>query len=56
VTVRANAAFMQSDEIWDQLTDADRFRVRDAGQPRDMMSGEQWQAMVRGIYERKAAM
>lgn len=47
-TVQACAAFMQTGEIWGQLARNDRFRVHQAGQPRDLMSNEEWWAMVRG--------
>ena len=47
VTVRACTSYMQRDEVWDQLSDRDKFRVRQAGQPRDMMSGAQFWAEFR---------
>lgn len=47
VTMKACAAFMQGDEIWDQLTEKDRFRARQAGQPRDMISEAEWQMTLR---------
>lgn len=49
-TMRANSAYMQSDEVWAGLPDRERFRVRQAGEPRDMMSGQQYQQMVREIF------
>ncbi len=55
VTVRFNAAYMQTDEVWNQLTDRDRFRVRQAGEPRDMMSEEQYREMIRPIFGRDGA-
>jgi len=50
VTMRACSAFMQQDEVWDQLSDRERFRVRQAGEPRDMMSAAQWQEMLRATF------
>ena len=47
VTVRACTSYMQTDEVWEQLADGDRRRVRQAGEPRDMMSAAQFQAMLR---------
>lgn len=47
VTMRACSAYMQRDEVWETLSDRDRFRVRQAGEPRDMVSPAQWQAMLR---------
>jgi hypothetical protein len=48
-TIWANAGFMQADEVWDQLADRDKHRVRQACGPRDMMSEEQFRAMVREV-------
>jgi hypothetical protein len=48
VTVRACAAYMQCDEVWDQLAKQDRDRVRLAGRPRDLMSDREFWAMMRG--------
>jgi len=50
VTMRACSAFMQQDEVWDQLSDRDRFRVRQAGEPRDMLSSAQFQEMLRATF------
>lgn len=46
-TVRACAAYMQCDEVWDQLTRNDRRRVLDAAASRDMMSPAEIGAMFR---------
>jgi hypothetical protein len=48
-TIRACAWLMQRDEIWDQLSDRDRFRVRHAGEPRDMMSEQTLELMLRQL-------
>ena len=47
VTIAACAAWMQAAEVWDTLTAVDRQRVRRAGQPRDMMSDQEFRAMLR---------
>ena len=46
VTIRACAAYMQADEVWGTLGEPDRQRVRLAVQPRDMMSGREFLAMI----------
>jgi hypothetical protein len=46
---------MQLDEVWDTLSERDKLRVRQAGQPRDMMSDEQFRAMVREVLGRRGA-
>jgi hypothetical protein len=46
-TMRACAAYMQLDEVWDQLSKGDRGRVRRAGEPRDVMSDREWAEMIR---------
>ena len=46
VTIRACAAHMQADEVWATLSTADKQRVRLAVQPRDMMSGRDFLAML----------
>jgi hypothetical protein len=51
VTIRANSAFMQADEIWNALGRDVRFRVQRAGEPRDLMSTQEWQAMMRETAE-----
>jgi hypothetical protein len=48
VTVRACAAYMQADVVWNTLSDADRQRVRMAARPRDVMSNEEALAMIWG--------
>ena len=54
-TVRFNSAFMQADEIWNGLTERDKFRVRDAGEPRNMRElGEFWADMQALKSERAA--
>jgi len=47
-TIRANAAFMQCAEVWDQLAKQDRSRVHSAGWPRDLMSPREIGAMFQG--------
>jgi hypothetical protein len=47
MTMRACSAFMQYDEVWDGLAERDRFRVRQAGEPRDMMSEAEFQLTLR---------
>ena len=54
-TMRACSAYMQSDEVWDGLSDRDRFRARRAGEPRDMMSDAQFQAMFRSTFGREGS-
>jgi len=49
-TIRACTWFMPRDEIWDQLTEKDRFRVRQAGGPRDMISDAEFRMTLRQIY------
>lgn len=51
VTVRACTAYMQVDEVWDQLAERDRRRVQRAGEPRPMMSDREWNAMMREAYQ-----
>jgi hypothetical protein len=46
-TITMNAAYMQCDEIWGHLPRADRFRVHQAAQPRDLMSPAEFGAMLR---------
>ena len=46
VTIRANASLMQRDEVWGTLSRADRQRVQHAGEPRDLMSVQEWRAMM----------
>jgi molybdopterin-biosynthesis enzyme MoeA-like protein len=55
VTIRACTSYMQLDEVWDTLSERDKLRVRQAGQPRDMMSDEQFRAMVREVLGRRGA-
>ena len=50
VTMKACAGFMQSDEVWDQLAEKDRFRVRQAGEPRDMMSDAEFRMTLRQVF------
>lgn len=50
VTVRFNSAYMQTNEVWNELPKRDRSRVHQAGEPRDMMSDEEYQALVRAIF------
>jgi hypothetical protein len=47
LTINADAAYMQSDEVWDTLTETDRRRVRRAVEPRNMMTGEEFWTMLR---------
>jgi hypothetical protein len=47
VTISACAAWMQSDEVWDTLAEADRHKVRRAVHPRDMMTLEEMRALFR---------
>jgi hypothetical protein len=54
VTVGACFAYMQQDEVWDELDDKDKFRVRQAGEPRPMMSTAQFQAMLRDGFSGRA--
>jgi hypothetical protein len=49
VTIRANASWMQADEVWDSLSRSDRHRVQRLAQPRDLMSHQEFQAMLREI-------
>jgi len=51
VTIAACAAWMQGDEVWDTLSAADKQRVRRAATPRDMMSDQEFGAMIRRGYE-----
>ena len=51
VTIRANAAYMQSDEVWDTLSRQDKQRVQRLAEPRDIMSVQEWQAMMREVLE-----
>lgn len=55
VTVRFNSAYMQSDEVWGQLAERDRFRVRQAGEPRNMMSDEEFRATMREVLGRNGS-
>jgi len=50
VTMRACSAFMQYPEVWDQLSDNERVRVRQAGEPRDMMSEVEFQLTLRRMF------
>jgi hypothetical protein len=49
VTIRANAAYMQADEIWDTLSNADKQRVRNLAEPRGMLSDREFWAMTRQV-------
>ena len=51
VTVRACGAYVQADEVWDTLSDADKQRVR----LRDMMTNEEAWAMIRRGFESGSA-
>jgi hypothetical protein len=46
-TIRANTSHMQLDEVWSTLSKADQWRVQHAGEPRDLMSAQEWHAMAR---------
>jgi hypothetical protein len=46
-TISANAAWMMSDEVWDTLTVTDKRRVQRAAQPRDIMTTQEFWAMMR---------
>jgi len=46
ITIRSNAGYMQRDEVWDTLSRADKQRVQRAGEPRDLMSAQEWRAMM----------
>jgi hypothetical protein len=48
-TIRACAAYMQSDEVWDTLERADRSRVQRLVRPRDLMGDEEFRAMMRQV-------
>jgi hypothetical protein len=50
-TVRLNFAYMQSDAVWDALSDKDKHRVRDASTPRALMTDQEWQAMLRAATQ-----
>ena len=45
-TIRANASYMQGDEVWDTLSGPDKDRVRQAARPRDRMSVQEWRSMM----------
>jgi hypothetical protein len=49
VTIRVNASHMQSDEVWDSLSKADKQRVQHMGEPRDLMSAQEFAAMWNAI-------
>lgn len=51
VTVQAWTRHMQRDEVWGQLSEQDRMRVRQAGEPRDMMSEAQYRQLLTAIRE-----
>jgi hypothetical protein len=53
-TITMNVAFMQCDEVWGELSRADRFRVQQAGQPRPMMSTSEFWAQQRAGYQGSA--
>jgi hypothetical protein len=50
-TIRACADYMQGDEVWDTLSRADKQRVQRLAEPRDIMSAQEWQAMMREVLE-----
>jgi hypothetical protein len=46
MTIRANASHMQADEVWDTLSRQDKSRVQRLAEPRDLMSAQEWRAMM----------
>jgi hypothetical protein len=54
-TIRFNCAFMQADEVWNELTDRDKFRVRDAGEPRPMRDPREFWAELRAALKGEEA-
>jgi hypothetical protein len=40
---------MQSDEVWDSLSKADKQRVQHMGEPRDLMSAQEFAAMWNAV-------
>jgi hypothetical protein len=50
VTMRACAGYMQCDAVWNDLSERDRFRVRQAAEPRDMMSEAEFQLALRQMF------
>jgi hypothetical protein len=42
VTIRANAYYMQADEVWEGLSRTDKQRVQRLAEPREVMSPREW--------------
>jgi hypothetical protein len=48
-TIRSNAAYLQRNEIWDSLDRTDKARVQHLAAPRNLMSDQEWHAMMREV-------
>jgi len=52
-TIRANASHMQADEVWETLSRADKQRVQRWGEPRALMSEQEFRADARRLRGRR---
>jgi hypothetical protein len=48
-TIRSNAAYLQRNEIWDSLDRTDKARVQHLAAARNLMSDQEWHAMMREV-------
>ena len=48
-TIRANACFLQSDEVWATLDRDVRFRVRYLAEPRGVLTDQEWREQMREV-------
>lgn len=49
VTIRANASYLQNDDVWSSLSRDDRFRLHYLAEPRGVMTEQEFRAQMRAV-------